>query len=78
MVETILYAFGFFVFTLVIQLVFHKLGHGKNERKIYIWTGSNAILTICVIGLITGEIKYLSAVIGFVIADEFGKSLGWH
>lgn len=72
----VLYAVGFFLFTIIIQYLLHKLN--KNKRKVKIWTGTNPIIVMCTMGLIQSNISYLAAVIGFVIADEIGRTIGWN
>jgi len=39
--------------------------------------GKNAIIALCMLGLISNNIYFLSAVIGLAIADEIGKIMGW-
>ena len=44
----------------------------------YTWVGNGAIIVICVMGLMTKNINYFSALLGFVVGDEVGKQAGWH
>lgn len=74
--DYVLYAVGFFGVTILIQYLLHKLN--KNKRKVKIWTGANPIIVMCTLGLIQTNISYLAAVIGFVLADEIGKTIGWN
>ena len=74
--DYVLYAVGFFLFTIIIQYLLYKLN--KNKRKVKIWTGRNPIIVMCTLGLIQTNISYLAAVIGFVVADEIGKTVGWN
>ena len=78
MTEYILYGIGFFVCTLIIQYIAHKIRNNQNKGKYSFYTGVEVIIGLAIIGLIQGKIVFLAAIIGFVIADEFGKSLGWH
>lgn len=48
----------------------------KNWNKI--WTGTSAIVVICLLGIYSNNICYLAAVLGFAVADEIGKTVGWH
>lgn len=71
--EIILYGIAFFVATIIIQYVLHKLGKNKS-----FWTGSTTIISMCVLGICFHSVNYLAAIIGFIIADEIGGKLGWH
>ena len=77
MSEMVLYGIGFFLITLLIQFLLSERNCRKNKQTTF-WTGSSAIITICVLGIIDRNIHYLAAILGFVIADEIGKSAGWH
>lgn len=78
MFEYFLYGLGFFIITLILQFVLHKFRKNQNKGTGSIWTGTQAIVIIAAIGIINGQIQYLAAIIGFAIADEAGKSFGWH
>lgn len=75
MLEMILYAVGFLLITLILQYLLSKR---KNKGVMAIWQGTNTVIVICILGIVTRNINYLAAVLGFVIADEIGKSAGWH
>ena len=75
MFEMIMYATGFFLITLILQFLLSKR---KNKSTFTIWQGTNTLIVICILGIVTKNINYLPAVLGFVIADEIGKSVGWH
>lgn len=77
MFEIILYAVGFFVITLLIQYMLCKVRKNKNHGKNAVWVGRSAALVICFIGIFEHNINYLGAVVGFLIADEIGKQMGW-
>lgn len=77
MFEIILYAVGFFVISLLFQYVLHKLRKNRNRGKNAIWVGRSAALIICFIGIFEHDINYLGAVVGFLMADEIGKQMGW-
>lgn len=47
-----------------------------NQGKLAIWVGNGAIIVICAIGLMTKNINYFSALLGFVVGDEVGKQAG--
>ena len=32
----------------------------------------------CVVGIINYKVEYLAAILGFICADEAGKTAGWH
>ena len=72
-----IYGIGFFIATLLIHAIVHGISKGKN-KKWMIYTGPSAITCLCVIGIMKNEIAFLAAIIGFVIADEIGKAMGWH
>lgn len=73
MLEIILYAIGFFIFTIFLQWLLHKVRKNHNHGKSAIWVGNGAIVVICVMGLMTKNINYFSALLGFVVGDEVGK-----
>ena len=71
------YGLGFFVFTLLLQGTLHKFRKNKNMQY-PIWAGSNVIIFIAMSGIIAKNPAYLGAVIGFILADNIGKEVGWH
>lgn len=42
-----------------------------------IWVGNGAIIVICVMGLMTKNVNYFAALLGFIVGDEVGKQAGW-
>lgn len=78
MFKIILYGIGFFVATLLFQCVLHKIRKNKNQGQSAIWVGCNAAILICIIGINRHDVNYLGAVLGFLVADEIGKQMGWH
>lgn len=77
MLETILYVIGFFIFTIFLQWLLHKVRKNHNQGNSATWVGNGAIIVICVMGLMTKNINYFSALLGFVVGDEVGKQAGW-
>ena len=77
MLETILYAIGFFIVTIFLQWLLHKVRRSHNQGNSAIWVGNGAIIVICIMGLMTKNINYFSALLGFVVGDEVGKQAGW-
>lgn len=75
MLEMVLYAVVFFLITLVLQYLLSKR---KNKNAFFIWQGMSTVIVICVLGVVTKNINYFAAICGFAIADEIGKSSGWH
>jgi hypothetical protein len=78
MLELVVYGIGFFVCTMIIQALLAKIRKNGNKGNTAIWVGSNAIMIICIVGLITKNINYLAAVLGFIVADEIGQAVGWY
>lgn len=78
MVEKILFGIAFFLFTLFLQYLLHKKRKSGNMGKTALWTGMSSVVGIAALALVTGEMKYVAALVGFAIADEIGKGLGWH
>lgn len=60
-----------------LQWLLHKVRKNHNHGKSAIWVGNGAIVVICVMGLMTKNINYFSALLGFVVGDEVGKQAGW-
>lgn len=77
MFETVLYGVIFFLITLLIQYILSNIRKKRNGTSRF-WIGTNAVVTICMMGIIFKEINYFAAAIGFLLADEIGKSNGWH
>ena len=77
MLEIILYAIGFFICTVFLQRLLDKTRKHHNQGSSAIWVGTGAIIVICVIGLMTKNINYFAAILGFIIGDEVGKQSGW-
>ena len=71
------YGLGFFVFTFLLQGVLHKCRKNKNMQY-PIWAGSNIVIIVAMSGIIAKNPAYLGAVIGYILADNIGKELGWH
>jgi hypothetical protein len=78
MLEIILYLLGFYVCTVVLQGILHKVRKNHNQGASAIWVGTGAIMVICVLGLVMRNINYLAGVLGFVMGDETGRIAGWH
>lgn len=78
MMEMIFYGIGFFLVTILLQYLFSRTRMNNKKSKIQIWTGRNAIIAICTIGIVTNNIYFLAAILGFVIGDEVGEAVGWH
>ena len=77
MFELILYAIGFFLITLLFQYLLHRFRKNGNRGNGAIWVGRSAAIVICITGIISKNINYLGSVLGFLIADEIGKKMGW-
>ena len=77
MLETIVYLLGVFILTMFLQCLLHKVRRNHNQGNSAIWVGNGAIIVICVMGLMTKNINYFSALLGFVVGDEVGKQAGW-
>ena len=48
-----------------------------NQGNSAIWVGNGAIIVICVMGLMTKNVDYFAALLGFIVGDEVGKQAGW-
>ena len=77
MVEIIVYLLGFFILTMFLQWLLHKVRKNHNQGNSAIWVGSGAITVICVMGLMTKNVDYFAALLGFIVGDEVGKQAGW-
>lgn len=77
MLNIVLHAIGFFLITLLFQYLLHKFRKNGNRGKGAIWAGRSAAIVICALGVVTKNINYLGAVLGFLVADEIGKQIGW-
>ena len=77
MLEIILYAIGFFIFTIFLQWLLDKVRRNDNQGNSAIWVGNGAIIVICVMGLMTKNVDYFAALLGFIVGDEVGKQAGW-
>lgn len=77
MFELVLYAIGFFLITVLFQYLLHRFRKNGNRGKGAIWVGRSVVIVICVMGIVLKNINYLGAVLGFLMADEIGKKMGW-
>ena len=71
------YGIGFFLITILVQYSIYKIRNNVPQNKNGVMVGKNAIIALCMLGLISNNIYFLSAVIGLAIADEIGKIMGW-
>lgn len=77
MLETILYTIGFFIFTIFLQWLLHKVRKNHNQGNFAIWAGNEVIIAVCLLGLMTKNVNYFAALLGFVVGNEVGKKAGW-
>lgn len=73
MIERILFGAGMLIVTLAIQFVLFKRGKG-----VTFWSGTEVVLIMCVLGLLSNDADYLAGILGYVLGDEIGKFAGWH
>lgn len=78
MFRIILYAVVFAICTIFLQWILYKVRRNHNKGKSAIWVGTEAIIVLCVAGLMTKDINYFAAILGFLVGDEVGKQAGWH
>lgn len=74
--EIMIYAVAFFLITLLIQYLFYKARRNRGKNNTF-WTGRHTAIIMCTIGIWQEDVNVLGAVLGFLIADEIGKKLGW-
>lgn len=77
LLKIFMYGIGFFLITILVQYSIYKIRHNVPQNKNGVMVGKNAIIALCMFGLISNNIYFLSAVIGLAIADEIGKIMGW-
>lgn len=77
MVTIFIFALVFFIFTLTAQWLLHRVCKNHNRGASAMWVGSSVIIGMCVLGIITKNINYFTAILGFVLGDEVGKEAGW-
>ena len=58
-------------------LLFYKVKHNTPQRTNGIMVGTNAIVAICVLGVISHNVYFFSAVIGLAMADKLGRKMEW-
>ena len=75
MLELTIYGIGFFLCTLLIQYMLFKFRKNHNHGANGVWVEQ---LWCCVVGIINYKVEYLAAILGFICADEAGKTAGWH
>lgn len=63
--------------TILIQYLFYKVKHNTPQRTNGIMVGTNAIVAICVLGVISHNVYFFSAVIGLAMADKLGRKMEW-
>lgn len=77
MFTMVLYVAGYFLITLLLQFVLHKFRKNGNRGNDALWVGRSAVLVICIMGMLSKNVNYLGAVLGFLMADGIGKKMGW-
>lgn len=77
LLKIFMYGIGFFLITILVQYSIYKIRNNVPQNKSGVMVGKNAIIALCMLGLISNNIYFLSAVIGLAIADEIGKIMGW-
>ena len=77
LLKIFMYGIGFFLITILVQYSIYKIRNNVPQNKNGVMVGKNAIIALCMFGLISNNIYFLSAVIGLAIADEIGKIMGW-
>ena len=77
LLKIFMYGIGFFLITILAQYSIYKIRNNVQQIKNGVMVGKNAIIALCMVGLISNNIYFLSAVIGLAIADEIGKIMGW-
>ena len=75
--KMLMYGIGFFIVTISIQYFFYKVRHNTPQGKCGVMVGKSTIVAICAVGEISHNVYFFSAVIGFIVADELGKAMGW-
>lgn len=78
MTEKIIYGIGFFIITLLIQYLLHILRKDGNLMGSTLWAGISVGIILCIFGIIQQDTNYFASIIGYVSADEIGKSLKLH
>ena len=77
LLKIFMYGIGFFLITILVQYSIYKIRNNVPQNKNGVMVGKNAIIALCMLGLISNNIYFISAVIGLAIADEIGKIMGW-
>lgn len=77
LLKIFMYGIGFFLITILVQYSIYKIRNNVPQNKNGVMVGKNAIIALCMLGLISNNIYFLSAVIGLAIADEIGKIMSW-
>ena len=77
MITIFIFALVFFMFTLIAQWLLHKVRKNHNRGASAMWVGTSVIIGMYVLGIITKNINYFAAILGFVLGDEVGKQAGW-
>ena len=77
LLKIFMYGIGFFLITILVQYSIYKIRNNVPQNKNGVMVGKNAIIALCMLGLISNNIYFFSAVSGLAIADEIGKIMGW-
>lgn len=77
MVTIFIFILVFFIFTLTVQWLLHRVRKNHNLGASAMWVGTSVIIGMCILGIITKNISYFAAILGFVLGDEVGKEAGW-
>lgn len=77
MVTIFIFILVFFIFTITAQWLLHRVRKNHNQGASAMWVGTSVIIGMCVLGIITKNINYFAAILGFVLGDGVGKQAGW-
>ena len=77
MATIFIFVLVFFIFTITAQWLLRRVRKNHNRGASAMWVGTTVIIGMCVLGIITKNINYFAAILGFVLGDEVGKQAGW-
>lgn len=72
-ISMIIFGTAMLVITLLIQFILYK-----KKKDVNFWSGSEMVLIVSVLGIVTGDVTYFAGILGYAIGDCIGKFAGWH
>lgn len=72
-----IYGFVAFLITVLIQFIEFKTRKDPNKKWGF-WTGASCLVIICILGIVSQDVRYFASLIGFAAGGSVGEIMKWH